>query len=239
MPTNTTRLSLPQMTGPDLLSSISNTDQAAKAILDTAAVWHKDVFVNRPAANSVVDGYVFEATDTGVIYIGDGTNWHEYESAFSSYKVFTVVNSTALGSVSSGTVELINPVTALTPISAGSAATGFYIDPADFTAGSRSTKFRLRLALAVNSTAPTSTFTLGLYPQSAIGGASHTVTLGTVVSGSTAAIAAPSASAVAKTDGSDFTISSAGMYFLGLLVTTTMAVSSLVSATATLEVRQV
>lgn len=118
----------------------------------------------------------------------------------------------------------------------------FYFDPADFTAGSRTTKLRLRVALMTNATAPAATFTVGLYPVSAVAGGtfiSLTATLGTVVAGSSVTFTTPSASTRSQGNSGDFPAPAAGFYVLGVVLSATPAGPSSEAINATLQLRQV
>jgi hypothetical protein len=99
-----------------------------------------------------------------------------------------------------------------------------YFDDADFTVASKTQKLRIRAHVLTNATAPAITFTVGLYPVTCAGSAdSFTFTLGTLVTGSGAAVASPSASAVTAGAGTDFTIPADGGYALGVVTSGTIA----------------
>jgi hypothetical protein len=96
-----------------------------------------------------------------------------------------------------------------------------YLDPADYAVAGKTTKYRLRAMLGTNATAPTSTFTFGLYPVTAIAGGAGVVvfTLGAVTSGSTVAFVAPGASSLNQNNSGDFTAPSDGYYVAGVAIT--------------------
>ena len=126
--------------------------------------------------------------------------------------------------------------------SASSAATAaaMYFDPSDFAVSGLTTKMRVRGVVTTNGTAPAITFTFGLYPVAASGGASSIIhTLGTVVSGSTAAVATPAINSVTAAVSSDFNVPSAGGYALGIALSGTTAASSACFVMARLEVHHV
>lgn len=171
----------------------------------------------------------------------------DYEYAFSTYKSVPTLESPQPGAIAAST-------TAATYIwgyqgiyAQGSAASiylgGFYLDPAEVTAGTRANKLRLRAQCATNSVAPTVNFTFGLYPISAFGGGSNQVpyinTLGTVVSGSTIAFNTPSASTQTDSNSGDFTWPAAGWYSFGVVVSGTVAANSIPSFLVKLQYRQV
>lgn len=118
---------------------------------------------------------------------------------------------------------------------------GIYFDDADYTVGSKTTKLRLRAQVSDNATAWSSvTATFGLYPVTFAGGADAlTVTLGTVVSGSTVAIANPSASTTNQDNSGDFTIPSDGFYCIGVVTSATLTNNATSLLTAQLQTRNV
>lgn len=99
-----------------------------------------------------------------------------------------------------------------------------YFDDADYSVSSKTQKLRVRAQVLTNATAPAITFTVALYPVTVAGGSDAlTFTLGTAVSGSTVAIASPSASAVTQGTSGDLTIPSDGAYALGVVTSGTIA----------------
>lgn len=94
-----------------------------------------------------------------------------------------------------------------------------YLDDADYTVAGKTTQLRVRGLAFTNGTAPASTFTFGLYPVTFSGGADSLIaTLGTVVTSSTAAIAAPAANSAVKADSSAFSVPADGAYALGVVI---------------------
>jgi hypothetical protein len=116
-----------------------------------------------------------------------------------------------------------------------------YFDDADYTVGSKTTKLRLRAQVNTNATAWSSvTATFGLYPVTFAGAADTlTITLGTVVSGSTVAIANPSASTTNQGNSGDFTIPSDGQYCIGVVTSATLTNNAAALLTAQLQTRNV
>lgn len=117
-----------------------------------------------------------------------------------------------------------------------------YIDPADYpTVNGLATKLRVRAVLAANDVAPTGTFTFGLYPVTtpATSGAAglRVWTLGTVVPGSTVAIATPAADSANNAVGADFAVPAAGLYVLGFVASGAVAASSHLHISAALQQR--
>ena len=71
-----TRLGLHIAEGTDLESAFPPMNAQANGILDSAVLVTEGTLAARPAAASVEKDRIYKATDTGVWYIGDGTNWH-------------------------------------------------------------------------------------------------------------------------------------------------------------------
>jgi hypothetical protein len=115
-----------------------------------------------------------------------------------------------------------------------------YFDDADYTVAGKTQKLRIRAHVLTNATAPAITFTVGLYPVTCAGSAdSFTFTLGTLVTGSGAAVASPSSSSVTTTAGTDFTIPADGGYALGVVTSGTIANNAAAVVYATLQTRHV
>lgn len=114
-----------------------------------------------------------------------------------------------------------------------------YIDPADFPLSGRSVKISIDLEIITNSTAPVCTFTVSLVPLSLPTGAAGAVSLtaGSSVSGSSAAVASPAANSTNHASSGDFAIPTAGYYAIQLVVSANMAASSAVAVRATLRSR--
>lgn len=169
----------------------------------------------------------------------------DWEFAFSTYK--TLIHATGQSTWSGATAQTypLSPSNFLmsgviTPSFAE--AYTFRLDPADFTAGPRTTKYRIRASLATNAVAPGITLTFGLYPLTLAPGASsaaNTYTLGTVVSGSTVAFASQAANTDASNVSSDFTAPAAGRYVLAVAYSGTSAAGATQDWGADLQVRQV
>jgi hypothetical protein len=122
-------------------------------------------------------------------------------------------------------------------------AYSFYFDPADYAVSGKSTVLRTRAFVANNAVAPAITFTFGLYPISTIGGASGSApfinSLGSVTSGSTVAIASPSASVITSATGTNFIAPSAGYYVLAVVTSGAAAANSVPQVFSKIQVRQV
>lgn len=116
----------------------------------------------------------------------------------------------------------------------------FYFDDADYTVAGKTQKLRLRAQVAANATKPTIKFTFGLYPVTVAGGAAIlTMTLGTVVPGSTVVLNEPAASTVSQGNSGDFTIPADGAYVLGVVTDATMTTNSSALLSAQLQTRSV
>jgi hypothetical protein len=130
-------------------------------------------------------------------------------------------------------------------VSGSNAAAGkaaFYFDPDDYAVAGSSTKLVLRMSILTNDTAPTSTFTASLAPLTAPAGAAAnvTVSIGTNVTGSTAAIVAPLANTANVQESDDFDPPTAGQYALRIAISAyNMAANSAASARIELFARNV
>lgn len=109
------------------------------------------------------------------------------------------------------------------------------LEAADYAVSGLTTKLRIRLQAAPNTTDSTVTFTAGLYPVALSG--SIVYTLGTVVSGSQTGALNPSTAAFAENESTDVTIPSDDYYTIGILTSGTTAASSYTALTAQLQVR--
>jgi hypothetical protein len=116
----------------------------------------------------------------------------------------------------------------------------FRWEASDYAITGLTTKMFIRAQCLVNATAPTNTFTVGLYPQTAAGAANALVVEdGTIVANSTVAFAAPSASTIAEGDTGNITIPSDGQFGLYVVLDDTMASNSSVRIAAQVYVRWV
>jgi hypothetical protein len=106
---------------------------------------------------------------------------------------------------------------ALTAVTVGTAqAPVWFMEfaKADYEVTGKTQKLRLRAQIGVGGTAATITYTAGLYPLSVSGGG---YSAGTVVSGSTVAIANPTSNSIAASNSGDFTIPANGIYALAVV----------------------
>lgn len=136
----------------------------------------------------------------------------DFEPAFSSYKVVEAASCglDAFSITGAGTYVISGNGGSVGLASASTASVGvFYLDPANWAASSRTTKYRVLAELPTKGTAPGQTSTFGLYPVSATSGGA--VTLGTVTSGSTVAIAS-NTNTLNQGNSGDFTAPAAGFY---------------------------
>lgn len=116
----------------------------------------------------------------------------------------------------------------------------FYFDDADYLITGKTLKMRLRAQIAANATKPTIKFTFGVYPVTVAGGADAiTLTLGTVVSGSTIEFNEPAASTITQKEASDFTIPADGAYALGVVTSAGVTNNHSSILSAQLQVRNV
>lgn len=116
-----------------------------------------------------------------------------------------------------------------------------YLDDADYTVGGLTQKLRIRAQVNTNATAWSSvTATFGLYPVTFAGTADAlTITLGTVVPGSTVPAANPAASTPNSYVGTDFNIPTDGQYVLGFTMSATLTNNAIALGTVQLQTRNV
>lgn len=188
----------------------------------------------RDAMNGTLDTTNLATSAKPVTLLG------QYRSIFT---IHTEVGSPGATTVGNKVIRLAGadglPLVA-SPASASRAFPILYLDPADYAVSGLTAKYRVRATIATNATAPAITITPGLYPVTVAGGAGVlTATLGTVVSGSTAALTTPSASTVTAATGTDFTPPVAAGYQLGVALSGTIAANSFSSLTVELQVHHV
>ena len=171
------------------------------------------------------------------------------EAAFSTWKAppFAHVGGGTAPSVAGGTYlmpggHLVNAGIGVS--SAGMPASwAFQQNPADYLAGTRTSKLRLNVKAIVNAVAPTVSFTVGLYPVSSYGGASGAApsisAWGTVITGSTVLFTTPGAASGTNAVSSEFNAPTAGDYVLGVVVSGAMAAGSQVTFLVDIQMRQV
>jgi hypothetical protein len=90
----------------------------------------------------------------------------------------------------------------------------FQFAKADYEVSGATQKLRLRVQLETNGTAPSRTFTVGMYPVTGISAGTYTV--GAAVTGSTVAFASPSANTLSQGNSGDFAIPSDGPFVFGV-----------------------
>lgn len=115
--------------------------------------------------------------------------------------------------------------------------------PAWYVLAGHSLMLRCIWGLHTNDVAPANSFTFGLYPVTAVGGVSGnntTVTVGTVVPGTTGTFTTPSADTVATAIVvTEISAPSAGLYILGFTSTGASASGATVVARGRVQVRNV
>jgi hypothetical protein len=182
----------------------------------------------------------------GTLLPGDLNNMEEdYEGAF-GFKKHLLAASTRLDAPGAGTFLLGAASTG-----AGVAATGataalsaFYLNPADYEESSvnkRTVKLNVQATFLTNAVAPAVSFTVGLYPVTGVAGAENavSVTLGSVVSGSTAVATTPPKELGQEFSSGLFTCPTAGFYALAVLVSGTAAAKSSTAVRANLQMAQI
>lgn len=160
----------------------------------------------------------------------------------SAYRTLMFCNTAFFLDLAAATYILAN-VAEASPASLGTPAAQppmTYFDDADFTVGSLTQKLRIRAQASTNATQPTITFTVGLYPITFAGIADTlTATLGTVVAGSTVALASPAASLTTQGSSGDFTIPADGQYCFGCVTSGTLTNNNFTTISAQLQTRSV
>ncbi len=125
----------------------------------------------------------------------------------------------------------------------GSAAWVFYLNPADWNANARTTKLRIRSQYLGNSVAPATNFAPGLYPVTAVGGASGSspsiVTAGAKITGSDVTFTTPAGSAMLNGLSTEFNAPAAGFYCFVVVVGGSMTAGSQAVIGVQLQMRQV
>jgi hypothetical protein len=116
-----------------------------------------------------------------------------------------------------------------------------YLDPADVALTDFTTKYRVRAVCLTDAVAPAVTFTVGLYPITAVAGGNDVITMtaGAVVAGSTVAFATQAASTRGQNNSGDFTAPAAGWYALGVVISGLTATNSREVISACLQARNI
>jgi hypothetical protein len=158
------------------------------------------------------------------------------------YYVVDHMHGTITAAVTLGTYFMTTAGTAMgTGAASGTPIVGFYLDPADYpTVNGITTKLRISGLVATNNTAPTVSFTFGLYPLTPLAGGAgqKSWTVGTVVSGSNGGVVTtPSANTNNNAVSSDFSIPAAGVYAIGVALSGTTATNSFQFIKALLQYR--
>jgi len=193
------------------------------------------------------------SNDWSDVYNNDNDLVTEFGYRDSTYKTIQTAGAMADASASSGTFFLVNSSTTgslesgfamsggIHTSESGSDPYGFYFDDADYSVTSMTTKLRVRGQVLNNGTAwSTVTATFGLYPVTVSGAAGDlTLTLGTVVTGSTVAIANPSANTVNQGNSGDFAVPADGYYGLGVVLSAAITANAASLLSAHLQVRHV
>lgn len=118
----------------------------------------------------------------------------------------------------------------------------FAINTSELAVSGLTTKLNLQVTCMTNATSVgTTTFTTGLYPVSAVAGATDaaSITIGSVTSGSAITFVNPSTSTITTSTSGDFDIPTTGLYVLAETHTVQPASDSFVSLVYTLRYRHV
>jgi hypothetical protein len=169
----------------------------------------------------------------------DDANFNGLSGMYSAYRTIDRVAGAAVPGIPAADYHF--SVTGLTQEGVGNSLPPLllYLDDADYAITGRSLRLRVRGRAYVNGTGPGVTFTLGLFPVSSVGGAAgeNSVTLGTVVSGSTVAFASPGANSSNQGNSGDFVFPADGHYALGVTISGSPAASTRVALLVELQVR--
>jgi hypothetical protein len=115
--------------------------------------------------------------------------------AFTSFKGIVRLGGSPAAAAAAGTYPLRQDFGTIVTLPSIAANSAFYLDPDDFLATGRTTKYRTRGYVITNAVAPTATYAISLFPVATWGGASGAAptiaTLGAAVAGSTLTFAAP------------------------------------------------
>lgn len=151
----------------------------------------------------------------------------ELDATTSIYRLLLRAGTTLTNAAASGTTYVLSAATSnSTAVNAANVGNSHdwwrHLAAADYTLSGKTTKLRVRATVATVAVAPAVTITVGLYPLTVAAG---TVTPGTVVSGSTAAVATPGTNAYTTVDSGDFNIPADGPYGLCVIVDGTPSAS--------------
>ncbi len=201
--------------------------------------------------SQAITGYVsgtgtIAATDT-ILQAFNKVNGN-FISQAGAYNILKTSNTSLIAGVVAGTYFLVHQGNS----NGTTSGTAVLIMPAmvrivaaDFPSiGGLTPKLRIRATVAVNHTAPTGNFTLGLYPitqPASSGGAGvRSWTIGTVVTGSNGAtVSTPAADTTTSLVSADFSLPADGLYCVCVVTTATVAVSSLVQIATDLQIHYV
>lgn len=176
-------------------------------------------------------------------YVINSSVGDENEFAFSTWR--NVEGQTLVESVPGGQAAgtyLFIAATGLVAVSgAGSGGAAFWFDPADYAAGSRTVKVRVRGMVLTNAVAPACNFTIGMYPVSTWGGASGAYSTITALGAATASVAinTPALTTQTHSESSVVTAPTAGWYVLAVVTSGSAAANSDTTLQARLQVQQV
>jgi hypothetical protein len=169
----------------------------------------------------------------------------DYEGAF-GYKKHLLSQSARLDAPSTGTFLLGAGSTGAGVEHTGATAglSALYLNPADYeesAVNKRTVKLNVQATVVTNAVAPGVTFTVGLYPVSAAAGgeAAVSLTLGSVVSGSTAAFTTPAKETLTEAGSGLFVCPSAGFFALAVVTSGSATTKSSVAIRASLQLSQI
>lgn len=256
--TTSGRWALPYSQGADAANTIDSTMQSlAEKLRDEGVQFSQGTLASRPTSTGGSPGKTgrfYYATDTDQLFYDMGTAWEQVrpDESLAAYQNILQAQGIAQVDLSAGTYFVLNTPSQIVShalVGSGSSMTfvasannsdialpALYLDDADYSIPGRTTKLRVRAQVSTNATQPTITFTFGLYPVTFAGAADTLVpTLGTVVPGSTVAIASPAASTTTPGNSGDFTFPSDGLYALGVVTSAGLTNNNMSLLTAQLQ----
>lgn len=157
--------------------------------------------------------------------------------AYTSYRWIKTQLAQITGSTAAGTYGMNESIVSVTPLVSVPSAP-FNFDPTDYSAVGRTLKLRSRCTLiSTSATAPGVSFTVSMYPVTAI--AAGTLTIGAAVTNSGVAFTTPALNSLNSAVSLDFDAPVAGYYAFGVVPSGTTIASSNVIVRATLGMHHV
>lgn len=190
-------------------------------------------------AKTVTTSFLIAATVTAKTVTDLETNT---EYAFSAWKHIAAERADSVPAARASGTYILFEQGGIALNAAGSAFGAFYLDPADYGAGSRTIKVRIRLTWQVGGVGPGTTITVNLAPVSTWTTAGSNVRAGIATVGTTvvtANTASPAANTQGHSESSTATLASAGWYVLSEVLSGNVAANSQTEIRVQLQCQQV